>query len=80
MHPSFLREMRPETAVELIRLARETGADRWIERFGGESFERLIISNIGRIPLEYLQEIKWYAEIIHDDLLMRKILTFVDNR
>jgi hypothetical protein len=64
-------EMRPEVALELIRLARELGKTHWVERYHSKFFRRGIRSDFGQIPLSYIQDIKWYAEVVNDaDLLM----------
>jgi hypothetical protein len=71
--------MRPEVAIEWLRLVREFGGARWLERIGEEFFERAIYHTLSRIPLEYVGDIKWYAKITHNVSLMEKIQTYMSS-
>lgn len=70
-------EMRPEVALGWIRLAREVGNTHWIERFGKESGDSGVRLNVGKLPLEYLGDIRWFAEMTHNDALMKEIQSLV---
>jgi len=82
MHPKRLIEMmgrRPEVAIQWLRLARQLGDDRWLKRFGEEFFEGAIYQNLSRIPLEYVRDIEWYAEITDNVPLMEKIREYLGS-
>ena len=74
-----IMDRRPEIAIEWLRLAREFGARGWAERFGEDFFEHAICQNLSRIPLEYVRDIEWYAEITHNVSLMEKIQTYISS-
>ncbi|MBD2683032.1 MULTISPECIES: NACHT domain-containing NTPase [Nostoc] len=79
MHPRNFVEIRPEVAVEWLRLLRELGATHWIERYGEKLLERSIRFNIGNIPLEYVQDIEWYARITNDSELIANLQSYTGS-
>lgn len=75
-----IMEVQPKFVLEFIRFVRKVSNNSRLIEFTKEGlFEHMINMNIGIMPLEYLGDIEWYAEITNNDSLMKKIHFFLNN-
>ncbi|WP_425801736.1 NACHT domain-containing protein [Desulfitobacterium sp. Sab5] len=75
-----IMKRRPEITLEWIRLVREVGGRQCIERIGDDFYKRIIIKNLGSVPLGYVRDVKWYADITCNSALLIELEHMCNDR